>query len=529
MGITITRQPQQISWSRNPIVFEFFTDKVIQNYGRPLIFTLDFSQVENTPTIIIVDEDETVSQYEDWGFTLVAVGTELQFVCTYTPTDNNFSIPHRITNPNESKADWLGRVKDAMIATLNLGSLFTASVVGESIAFFSGETNEVLDVEIKDVSETYPITLDIAQTSVPIQYTPNLKIFVELMAIDLLGNEQNIVSAALVPNLDGRAMWDFSKPLSSFCLSDGPDMPPFEGNNIFESKVVREYWLRATELYGDPQIPHTSILSSRFHVVYGGLPKQRQNMSLVQSLTDVGIVNFLTTSKYKKILPSQPFWVSWINLSDAISDVKLVVELTYNDGTPFPFEAYTIEAIDKFEKVCFPVGLDQLDAHSFYPELTIVSYSIYLKREGVKISNELYFEVGTRFQQYARIFLFQNSMGSFETLYTYGKKSSSYEIEKNSAKIYQLKDFKLENGENVDLDITLENKEKINTGYRTRSEIQAFRDFILSRWKLTYVNGSWWPVSITSSTIEEFTDGNGLYALSFEIMSQHTQELFFEN
>lgn len=529
MGITITRQPQQISWSRNPIIFEFYTDKVVQNLGRPLVFSLDFSQVENTPTIVIVDEVETIYRYEDWGFTLIAGGTELQFVCTYNPTDNNFSIPHRITNPNESKSAWLGRVKDVMLKTFNLGTLFTAAVVGESISFFSGDTNEVLYVELKDVIETYPITLDVAQTSVPIQYTPNLKIFVELMALDPAGNVVNVVSAALVPDLNGIAMWDLSKPLSSFCLAGGPDIPPLFSNAVSNGGGVREYWIRATELYGEPQIPRNSILTDHFHVVQGGLPKQRQNMSLVESLTDVGVVNFMTTSKFKKLLPGQPFWLSWINLSDELSEVKLVVELIYNDGTPLPFDAHVFGSIGKYEKVSIPIGLEQLGANTFYPELTVVSYSVYLQHNGTKISNELHFEVDNRFLQYQRIFLFQNSMGAFETFYTYGKKSSSYDIEKNSARIYQVKDFNLENGENIDLDITLENKEKINTGYKSRSEIQSVRDFILSRWKLTYIDGRWWPVSIASSAIEEFTDGNGLYALSFEINSQHTQELFFEN
>jgi len=528
MGVTITRQPQQISWSRNPIIFEFFTDKVVQNLGRQLIFTLDFSQVENTPTIVIVDENETYYLYEDWRFTLVAVGTELQFACTYNPTDDKFSIPHRNTSPNEPKADWLGRVKDAMLETFNLGTLFTASVVGESIAFFSGTTDEVLSVEIKDVTAEYPIALDIAQTSVQIQYTPNLKIYVELMVYDSTGNELSIVSAALVPDLNGYAMWDLSKPLSSFCLSDGPDIPPLDGNAIVDSKVVRKYYLRATELYGEPQIPHTSIKTSVYYVVYGGLPKERQNLSLVESLTNVGIVNFLVTSKFKKLLSEQPYWLSWINLGEELTDVKMIVELVYNDGTPYPFEAYTLN-IAKYQKIIIPVGLDQLGANNFYPELTVVSYNVYLQHEGVKISNEMHFDVDNRFLQYKRIFLFQNSMGAFETLYTYGKKSNSYELERASAKIYQLKDFELEKGENVDLDITLENKEKINTGYKSRSEILSVRDFILSRWKLTYVNGKWWPISITSSSIDEFTDGNGLYALSFEVTSQHTQELFYEN
>jgi len=163
-----------------------------------------------------------------------------------------------------------------------------------------------------------------------------------------------------------------------------------------------------------------------------------------------------------------------------------------------------------------------------YPELTVESYEVSLYSTMFQLSETITYQVDNRYHPYKRFFLFQNSLGSFETFFTYGKKSNSMDFEKDSARTIQIKDFVLENGENVDLDITGQDKERINTGYRSKAEIKAMRDFYLSKEKLTYVDGKWWPINLSSSSIDEFQDGNGLFAQSFEISGQYLQEMFYE-
>ncbi|WP_286727887.1 MULTISPECIES: hypothetical protein [Sphingobacterium] len=525
MAISIVKQPNEISWSRNPVEFEFHTDKLVLDAGRPLIFTLDFSQVDNIVDSELHTPERTYYYYLDWSFTLIVKQTELQFSCEYGNPGDRFKIPHRI-GPVETKQDWLVRVKNAIINTFNLDSIFTATVEGQKIKFSSVENDSSLDVQIKDVTTDLAISIENIQIPVSKSYTPNLKIFVELIAV-----EENIkkvlVSAALVPDANGNASWDFSKPLSSLCVGDGPDIPSFDELTVSKGKTVKQFFVRATELFGEPQAPRTSVVTSHFFVAYGGLPKNLQNLSLQVSIIDGDVVRFLSSAEEKTVVPDQPSWLSWINLEEVQDNVKVEVELVYNDGAPFIFTAHSIPEVKKYEKVIIPVGLDQIDANSHYPELKIVSYGVWLESDGVKISNTMKFYIDDTLHQYKRLFIYLNSMGSPESLFTSGKKAISYEIEKSSAVISQSGIFDLKVGENIDLDIMLENKEKINTGYKSYSDILLFRDFILSRWKLTLIGAQWWPVNIASSSIDEFQDGNGLFAFSFEISSQHSQELFF--
>ncbi|MEI2274710.1 hypothetical protein OHD16_21365 [Sphingobacterium sp. ML3W] len=528
MAIQITRQPNEISWSRNPILFEFFTDQVVQDYGRKLIFILDFTSVENDATIIITDFENTYVMYEDWSFTLSIGQTVLPFSCEYGQTPGKFRIPHRIAEPLEPKTAWLERVKTAMLQAFNVGSLFSINVDEQTLVFTSKKNDSSLEVSLDAEAFPHPL-LGIEQTAVDITYTPNLKIYVEMFAFDLEGNEQSVVSAALAPGLDGKAFWDFSSPLTAFVLDNGPDRPSLYDVVFGKGKVIRSFFIQVTELYGEPQVARMSLRSGSFAAIFGGLPKNLIGTSLVDSLKVDDKVKFLTTSRTKKVTPDQPQWISWLNVSASLSDIKVIVELVYNDGTPYIFEVHSFDLVVKYGKIIIPIGLDQIGANTLYPELSVVSYSVYLQSEGKQLSETITYSVDNRYLPYKRFFLFQNSQGSFETFYTYGKKSNSLEFEKDSARIIQVKDFVLENGENVDIDLTSQEKEKVNTGFKSKAEIKAMRDFYLSKDKLTYVDGKWWPVNLSSSSIEEIQDGNGLYAQSFEISGQHLQELFYEN
>ncbi|HAT93955.1 MAG TPA: hypothetical protein DCS36_16545, partial [Sphingobacterium sp.] len=230
---------------------------------------------------------------------------------------------------------------------------------------------------------------------------------------------------------------------------------------IVKSKCIKQFYLRATELSGEPQGPRTSVVTDLFFAVYGGLPKNLQNLSFGESISVNESVCFLCTTQDKKVIPDQPNWLSWFNLNETYTEVKVEVEVVYSDGMPFSFTAYSIVEIKQFEKVIIPVGLVQINANTYYPELDIVSYKVWLHAEGKKISNIIRFFVDDILHQYQRVFLFQNSLGSPETLFTSGKKAISYEIEKSNAIISQAGTFDLKKGENIDLDIVLENKEKI--------------------------------------------------------------------
>lgn len=530
MAVTITKQPADISWSRNPVKFEFHTDRVVQSPGRPVIFVLDFSNVENVSFNPPPPDLREWLIYSDWGFHLTVGQETIYFTCVYDTESDGFIIPHRVAEPEEPKPDWLIRVRDAIISAYDIVSQFNVEIGADKLIFTSKQDNESLVISIVNDDTFHAVALTVSQSATNTQYTPNLKIFCELLTVDDHGHDKAVISAALSPDLNGNAIWDFSKPLTAACLSNGKDMPDLYNVVFAKGKVVRQYFVQLTELLGDPQKAQFSLRSSVKTVIYGGLPKDRLSTSMYSSLAHADIIQFLRTSiSAVKVTADQPNWLSWFNAGENLTDVKVLIEIMYNDGTPYVFSPHTYDEVKKYDKLIIPIGLDQLGASELYPELTIMNYTVSLKADGNLISNLLEFTVDQKSNSYKRFFLFQNSLGAFETFYTSGRKSSVYEIEKSDARIIQVIDFVLESGENIDFDIQLQGKEKINTGWKSKAEIRSMRDFFLSSEKLTLINGKWWPISVSSSSIEEFEDGNDLYALTFEIKIQHTQEMFFDN
>lgn len=530
MAIQILTQPADISWSRNPLLYEFYTDKLIQDTGRPVIFELDFTDVENIADVLVSDVEESWARYSDWKFMLSVGSTVIFIACQYNNDLSKLMIPHRNVdkegNPLETKTEWLFRVRTTMNGNFNLESMFDILVEDDKMIFTSRKKDDNLAVKIENEVPTLPVHLSVVQVSVSAIYTPNLKIFVELFVYsDAISDNGALISAALVPDTSGIARWDLSNPITSACLADGTLLP-----DNHQANDVIGYFVQVTEMYGEPQAIRQTIKGGLKTAVFGGLPKNMLQLSLMDSLTINGLTRFFVTSlEAKRVTADQPNWLSWLNIGDNLVNVKVNIELTYNDGTIVPFTSKTFDTLYKHQKVVFPIGLDQIGANNLYPELSVVSYSVVLKADGEPLSPAAAYIVDDRPFTYKRFFLFKNSLGAHETFHTYGRKSIMYEISKTNASLLPSLNFVLEKGGDFDFDISLQEKEKINTGWKSKDEIKAMRDFFLSTEKFTLVNGRWWPISVTSNTIEEFQDGNGLYALTFEISIQHTQEMFFDN
>lgn len=531
MAIQILKQPDDISWSRNPILYEFHTDKVVQDPGRPVIFSLDFSNVENESFNPPPPDLREWLIYTDWGFHLTVGQETIYFTCVYDTESDGFIIPHRVAEPEEPKPDWLIRVRDAIISAYDIVSQFNIEIGADKLIFTGKQDNEALVISINNDDTFHAVALTVSQSATNTQYTPNLKIFCELLTVDDHGHDKVVISAALSPDLNGNAIWDFSKPLTSECLSAGADLPSLYDVVFSKGKVVREYFVQLTELYGEPQTAKMSIRGTRKRVVYGGLPKHLQHWTFLNSLSSTDDrIRFMNSYGWSlKVTTDQPNYLSWFNFRNDLESVKVQVELTYKDGTIYNFTAHTFETVQQYEKLVIPIGLKQLGANDFYPELSIDSYIVSLKSAGRMVSDYHLCTIDDRVHIYKRFFLYQNSLGAFETFFTVGRKSNSYEIEKSNARIIQVNDFVLEKGEDIDFDIQLQEKEKINTGWKSKHEIKRLRDFFMSSEKLTLIDGKWWPISVSSNSIEEFQDGNGMYALAFEITLQHTQEMFFDN
>src|SRR5690606_6257594 len=119
---------------------------------------------------------------------------------------------------------------------------------------------------------------------------------------------------------------------------------------------------------------------------------------------------------------------------------------------------------------------------------------LWLEKGGTRLSHSQGIAVKNSLYPYAQILLYRNSQGNFETIYIYGKKEHSYIVDKESDIFEPNVDAHELDATRQEMDIDIRDEIKINSGYFTRTEVQKFRDFILSTEKYILQKAQWMPV-----------------------------------
>ncbi len=119
-----------------------------------------------------------------------------------------------------------------------------------------------------------------------------------------------------------------------------------------------------------------------------------------------------------------------------------------------------------------------------------------------------------------------NSLGCYESIFSSGKSDISYAVEKNEKALEQSVERTVIDGNLKEIDISLRNEIKVNSGYMPKAEINKFRDFILSKSKYIFHEGAYRPIVLESNSINEFQDGNNLHAISFTVKFSNEQVLY---
>ncbi|WP_353183596.1 hypothetical protein [Parapedobacter lycopersici] len=508
MAVTLEREPGAVVFSRNPVVFSFRTDARYANAGRPYIGELTFSAVR-------VDGDTMEVEYGDNKF---------DFVFKTGPDDSGLQLPAGIEG--DDLETWLAAVLAALKKNYYINRDFTVVIGGGKLQFTATGNDPQYDLNVEGTG----VSISQLQSGVAPVLNPNLKILAELFVgkTDGLGFE-SYCTVALEPDDNGDAVWDVSDALTTALLADGHDRPSLSAP-VFEtsSRTVRPFYLRFAEMYGTPQRVRQTSDTGTKQGVYGGFSKGLLAERSFPGWFMVGTkLKWMDQSNnYKIVQPEQPDYLYTVNFVANRSNVDVRVKVFFSDNTEATYTAYQFAAISRYRRIIVPSGMKQLGVHLQDDEKVPAGYDVWLESAGVSLSEVMRFSINYRYEPYTRFFVFENSFGSYEGKYVYGRKSKGYKIVQESAVITRVADFRLEDGESVDYDIHLTDSEKVNTGYGTRRQMRGFRDFFLSTEKYAFKNGRYYPITLVSRDINEFSDGNNLFALEFEVGSRYSDELF---
>src|SRR5690606_35132835 len=303
MAISLIREPSEISFSRNPIIYELRTNALISSPGRKYVGNMTLSSLSGITTS---------SQ-----LTLNFLGKAFVFVFRAAPDESGLQLP--LPTGGETIAAYVVRLASALRENYYISKHYILTNGTNAITFTAREVG--IDYNISTTATPSGMTVGMSISGLTETRNPNLQVLVELYT----GKGGLIISAALLPDDTGLVRWDISPALTASLLADGHDRPAVHLPVMEKGKTSDSYYIRYTELYGDVQMARKVYTSATRYVLYGGFAKSvLAERTVLGYLQDGAKSKFLNTlfENEKVIKYDQPSFLYWVNLGTLVSSLQ---------------------------------------------------------------------------------------------------------------------------------------------------------------------------------------------------------------
>lgn len=507
MAIQINKEPNPVSWSLNPIIYEFESDNRYSTAGAKFMGRL-----------VVVDAINTNYFSMTWG------GVTHSFTFRIAPNDSGLELSAK--DPLESNTAFARGLADELRSYYPLSKDFDITLSSNEITLLAKVKSS--DLQITYSGAGYPGgTWSQLATGVSPVLRENFALLAEIALIGANDTFESFSKSVIELDDENKALWDVQEYLTAALLRDGGARPDLSTTTIWkEAKSVLRFNLRVAEMFGSPQVIQKIRQTNVVVAVLGGLHTDRSDQQLPDMYQDGSVNRWMSHPGVKRISRKQIDYASIVNWGpDRLGAIVLKCRVSYGDERIVIGTIGTVLNWMYGEKLVVPCGLDWIGSTMGAVDGEVVSVDVWCEMEGNRLSTDYTLLVDNRYHLNANYLLFQNSIGCWETLYTYGKCERGYEIERNGAVFEPMIDGTKYDARKKELDVEIRHEVKMNTGYFDREMIKRFRDFILSKNKYIYANG-WVPVVGTSSSIKEFTDGSFLYGLNFTLEYANEETLF---
>ncbi len=500
MSISIQTPPPLVAISGNPVYFKLATDNNIEIPGIRSIAQLIF--------VSVATENDTL--------TLSWADKVLVFTFKDTPDESGLQLP---TSPSH-EGDWTALITSLLSLNYYIDKDFIVTTSATDIFFTSrlGSSANIMAIEFSWTG-TEPGayygggTDEVARTF--------FKIGLQLLILNGSTFEKVGEDALPVDN-NKMALFDihnlFADQLESeFKFPDASDQLI-----ILRSNMCREYRIRYFERFGSGQTPQILTESDSFFILKAGISHlqeaiyNRQESSLWEKITYNDY--FLTWQPKSKLIDRYQTEKLYYLVQDTKTSLDLKIEITYNDGTAQSTVTKESIANPQVKGVYeFALTLNTLQL-SGYDGSTIQHFRAWVEDgDSNRISEIRTFEMDYEPHENIRYFLFQNSLGGFDTLRITGDVSDSIEhervdITKILGSAFTEVDHKIEAGIIREI-----KKYSANTGWKTEADVSWLRDFLLSKqiYQVSDAN-KLIPILITSTSANQRRDRDDLFSISFE-------------
>lgn len=281
-----------------------------------------------------------------------------------------------------------------------------------------------------------------------------------------------------------------------------------QGNTLFDMREVLDSYL-------DPQLPGLTLQRQdqqfcRFYLRYferfgdpvqsGSFTQVQENILLMGGMSELEYARgnffglhfaqkpFYTWQPLEKyVATDQPEYLLFVVNSFDYTSFEVVARLVYiqDDGSETSSEhvIYSRSGVSKYEPYLFPVGVSQLHllGYSCAAQAPLDRYEIFV-RSGAQIVSEIRtYILDYSIHRYRRYFLYQNSLGGWDTLVTTGKAEQELRIETEALERFLPPDHGPLDRPTQVVSRTARPEVKISAGYQTKAMMQSLQDFLLAR------------------------------------------------
>jgi len=354
-------------------------------------------------------------------------------------------------------------------------------------------------------------------------YTINFKLYIENAdhtGFELIGKESNL---QMLISPSGSVEAPIGDKLNDFIQKDlrelFPDAPT--NNSIICKKSCRRYYFEYAERYGLTPKVYQVHKSPVYTILAGGLSYIAQFNSSLQTLIAPGAAS---TDRFLKqgnnnvwTRTNQPQFLYYFNTRDTF-DGLIEVKAYYKDGGTAVRTMYN-QTFEAKRKYAFDLTFDHAVKYWIDENRPVEKFEVRLFDNGGSGRSEVRtYYMNYEYRMYVRYFLFWSSFGTMDTRLCYGKGNSEFALTQSEAGVQVQRGDDIRKGSAHAYDLSGKSSFKVATGFMSKRDLIANRDFYLSAFKYRYSKGLQLPIRIDSKTIPEVSDGTsaGMFAQQFD-------------
>ncbi|MGI4762329.1 MAG: SprB repeat-containing protein [Janthinobacterium lividum] len=334
---------------------------------------------------------------------------------------------------------------------------------------------------------------------------PNLSFLCEVwVELEYLSGDFAQVGTTLEQPADrtGRTVFQVQALLAAFLQHHVP--APASPDVVRADSLFRRYYLRHAEQFGEVPVPQPSLSLERNYVVLGGLSFYEASQATWFTDYQPRVQPFLTWEPTSKaVLDDQPEFLYFMVRKNPEA-FRVQARARFTDGSEVVVGLGEQADVRDFEVYCLPVGYPALLAALGLAAAgkDVREWEVFVTTlDGLTgLSETRRFVRERRVFPHRRYFLFATSLGGMATYAALGEAVRDVEVTGTEASRTLAPDYDPQLGDTAVQARALRPVVKVAAGPRTRAQLEASQDLLLSRRVLLLAGPRWLPGFLKAKT-----------------------------